>query len=1459
MNEGVEEQKKLEEAGFSPEEIGQWQAETRQKLTDAGFSQKETDQYFGIHTDPDMSGAKAVVDTHMAIQGTLNKAKGIENNSEEGFLSMVKSAFGGFEHGYQNSVTGLLYHGKVPQELDPNNLDSSARIGSQVGQIVGDLPAMIAGGFAAGMTALPTVVGAAPAAAAGAFALPAALRTALVDAYTKGDIQSAGDFMERTSAIIMNGSKEAAIGGASSMIGGKVGTEVVKTALPSIVKGALPAVAELATMTTIAKGAEGHLPNLQDFTDGAIILAGTHAATSVSGKMMNVWKKTGINPTELGNKMAEHPTVLQDLLSDNKPFPSALENYVEKAPEPKGVSNIPEYNPKAALESTMKDMAKELKQAERSQTLIRDESGNVIDRVENNTYPEWYSRVKSGNLEKTMADLQNPNSAASKRLKIEAEQRLTEGYQLDRKMGGYEGPDHQYRASLGLDPHETVSGGKVIHFDGQDGVIQKADGSTVHFDASTVKENFKVGDEVSFTLDKNIKDFDSAEMVFGTKTPEKIAEANLPKEDIITVSDAGEIEVKTPDGGKRPPTAEEKILGHIGERQNKKASEFDFEKLYTNVVDKFNPIKLAVGELKATDLPTNKNPYELARMANDYKAKVKHVFEKGMIDYETLKVTGPSFKEIIEPFRSDAKAIDGLKAFMVSKRALELEARGIKSGFDIEAAKEVVANGETKFGKAAEQMTEFQNGALKYAKDSGLISDKAYKSMLEAGKSYVSFSRIVEPEATGSKAGKSKSLKNIKGSDLMIQDPFKSMVENTEALFRAAEANRSTKALVDLAAKTPDQTVISQVKTKMKPIEVTEAEISKAFGKTEFGQALIEVMKDGGFEPEFEAFNIFRPLEQRNLAPGQFDVMIGGKRKIFETTPELADAVNRLRGNAASTNLAFKMANAVTVVKKIGITFTPDFILKNVFRDQFTAGAFSEAGTIPFKDMAVAMSDIISKNDTYYNWMKSGGAGGAFLDLNKSFIENDLLGVSAESGMAGKVWNQVKKPAEYLQLAGTIMEEATRLAEFKKVTKGATEGAEVFKGGMASREVTVDFQRIGAKMAAINSITAFENVAVQGLDRTARAVKADPAGVLTKGMMYLTAPSILLWWANHDDERYKEIPRWEKDLFWIIPTNDWQPAKDSKEVDGMAKHLVRQKEDGSYEINKGHVYRLPKPQELGLIFGTIPERLMEKFFTDNPRALNDLSETVQGMLAPNLIPDAALPFIEQGINKNLFTSAPLVSPQMENRLPELQYTEYTTTTAKTLGKLIGMIPVAKDVGPNSTKISSPAVVDNYIKSWSGALGSYLVEVADKALEKSGVAPEQIKPSKTLADIPFIKAFVVRHPSGSTQSITDFYARSTEAEKIFNSIEFLKKQGDEEGIKKIVSNPDYQEAMVRTGEIKSALGQMSSVIKSIYANKEMTRDEKRQQIDSIYYMMIETAKQGNELMDDWAKNVKKQNK
>ncbi len=1473
MNEGIAERDSLIKAGFNDEEIGAWETETREKLTAAGFNPKETDEYFGVHNDPDMSATKAVIEQNVAI------AKTLQANPKKGDTRPADSFVDALEAGYQMSVTGLIQRQKLPDIVLPEDAGMMARIGSQVGQIAGDVPAMIAGSFAAAPAgssvgaaaggvigsvvpgpgtliggAIGATAGGVVAGFAGANALPEAMRTAMMDHYQKGDIQNAADFWERSSSVFLSAFKAGTAGAAGSVAGGVVGQKLIQAGSGAVMKAALPAMTELATMVTVGKGMEGELPNARDFLDGAVLIAGLHGATSVAGKMRNVYSKTGLKPINVGELANEHPTIQQELVADNIDMPKALENYVEKPKALKGRNDLPPYDPEVAVKARTESMISELKTATRESGVARDAEGNVVARTDNNSFPEWFQRVKSGNHEKTMADLSNPESAAYKRLKAEAESQLTEGYKLSRE-GGYEAPDAQFRANKGLNPHEAtpVLSGEVVHFDGSDGVVKTADGQMIHFDQSVVKENFNVGDVVNLLQDPKSPDFPTAETVFGTRTKQALAEANIEK---IIVDEDGSVKVKTPGGGERPPTDVESILSRIGERGERPKTPFSIDKFYTDYVDKYNPIKLAQEKLGVTkDTPTDMKPYELTRMANDYKAKVKHFYERGTVDFKTLETNGKSFKEIIEPFSKVPEKIDGLKAFMISKRVLEVEGRGITSGFDVETAKRVVKEGQKEFGNAATEIVEFQNRALKYALDAGVINSKSYKAMLEAGKSYVSLSRVLDPETTGKAAGKSKPLKNLKGSDKMIQDPFVSMIENTEALVKASEKNRALMSMVDLAKSVDGQLEIEKVKTNQRPIRVTEGELVNAIKDTELGR----ILQEEGIDIEGEDFNIFRPVEKNNLAPNEFEVMNQGKREVYKTaTPELAEAFKRLDGDKTAMNLAFKLANAVTTVKKVGITFTPDFILKNVFRDQLTAGVFTEGGALPFKDIFHAMGDILNKNDHYYNWMKSGGAGGAFLELDTSYLSNDLLQLNKDTNMGQKVFNLVQKPVEMIALLGKITEEGTRLAEFKRVTKGESAGAPMFKGGMASREVTVDFQRVGAKMSAMNAITAFMNVGVQGLDRTARAVKKDPAGVTSKGLMYLTAPSMLLWYANKDDERVKEIPRWQKDLFWIIPTDDWQPAKDASEVTGLPKHLVKQNEDGTYSVNKGHIYRLPKPQELGMIFSTIPERMMEKLFTDNPRALDDLTESMASLVTPNFIPDAALPLIEQGVNKNLFTSAPLVSPQMEGRLSELQYTEYTSETAKTLGKLIGMMPIARDIGADNTKLSSPAVVDNYIRSWTGALGSYVVEVADKALMKTGVVDEYQKPTATLAEIPFIKAFVIRHPSASVQSIQDFYKRNTEAEKVFKSIDFLTKSGDLEGVRKITDNEDYEEIMVKTDGIKKALGQMSSAVKSIYANKQMNKDEKRQQIDTIYYQMTEVAREGNKYMDLWADSVKKKN-
>lgn len=451
----------------------------------------------------------------------------------------------------------------------------------------------------------------------------------------------------------------------------------------------------------------------------------------------------------------------------------------------------------------------------------------------------------------------------------------------------------------------------------------------------------------------------------------------------------------------------------------------------------------------------------------------------------------------------------------------------------------------------------------------------------------------------------------------------------------------------------------------------------------------------------------------------------------------------------------------------------------------------------------------------------------------------------------GAVRNLVTKPIDMMRISAELIEQAPRMAEFKKVTKGRKDAASLMEGGYASREITIDFQRMGAKTAALNSITAFQNVSIQGLDRTARAIKQDPKGVLVKSAAYITTPSLLLWWANKDDSRYQETPQWEKDLFWIIPTDNWQPATQAelKDIGSYPDDLKRQV-NGAWQINKGNVYRIPKPMELGIVFGSLPERIMDLYVKDNPSALQDFEETIADAITPALIPDAISPALEQFFNKSFFTGNDIVPYYLKDIFPEYQFTEYTSETAKTLGKMIATID-------KESQMASPTVLDNYIRSWGGSLGQYALQVSDKLLKKAGVAPDIPEPEDTLADVPFVKAFAVRYPRQGTKSIRNFYDLNRENEMHVKTIRHLIKGQDLENAKKEVFLAQNQGKIVTLAGIKKALSVSASVIRNINKDPNMSPDEKRQLIDGKYFFMIKMAKQGAKVLREFREQADEQ--
>lgn len=872
------------------------------------------------------------------------------------------------------------------------------------------------------------------------------------------------------------------------------------------------------------------------------------------------------------------------------------------------------------------------------------------------------------------------------------------------------------------------------------------------------------------------------------------------------------------------PSAVDKIMSQVGEKQSVPKEKPSFDEFYRKFVDKYDPIKVVTEKLsKGKELEASENPYTIARLVNDYKSKVRHVIEHGTLDFKTLEKSGKGLKEIIEPHKAEVRE---LEAYLISKRAIEIEASGRKSGFDLTAANEVVKSG-AKFEKTATELVDFQNRNLQYLRDSGRISNETYKTLVDAGKSYIPFSRVFEAsEATGK--GKSNPLKRLKGSDKQIQSPFRSIIENAETTFKIAEQNRAKVVLVELAEKSGEMkgenAIIEKVPGKSKAIEISESEMKSFF-------------EEHGIEATPETMTVFRGAHHE-LSPTEFEVFRNGKREVYKTEKPLAEAIKSLEGDPTATNVLFKLARGITTIKKLGISLTPDFILRNIIRDQITASTFSKTGSVPFTQIVGAVGHLVKKDTVYQNWLKSGGANGAFMELNNLYLERNVFELSKKTGnWIDSARNVVSKPFEILAVTGNLADQATRLAEFKRVTKGASSGSKIFEGGYASREITVDFQRIGAKMSALNAITAFQNVSIQGFDRTARAFKDDPSGLAMKATAYITLPSVLLWWANKDDPRYQEIPRSQKDFFWIIPTDNWVEVDDP----GMApEHLVRQQGGKTY-VNQGVIYRIPKPQELGLIFGSLVERGLEAFFQDNPKAMKEFEETMVELVTPSLVPDAVVPPFEQYMNKSFFTGRPIVSAPAEKLLPEDQYNEYTSATAKQLGKMIAAVP-----GQKENRFASPMILENYVRAWTGTLGMYALQVADKSLETAGVTAKTNKPASTLSDIPFVKAFAVRYPSSGAQSIQDFYEKAASNEKYINSRKNRAKLGEFDQMSELMA--EYEEKMLSPKGMKEALSIHSQLIQKTYLDPSMGPEEKRQLIDSLYYSMIEMAKLGNEMSD-----------
>ncbi len=528
---------------------------------------------------------------------------------------------------------------------------------------------------------------------------------------------------------------------------------------------------------------------------------------------------------------------------------------------------------------------------------------------------------------------------------------------------------------------------------------------------------------------------------------------------------------------------------------------------------------------------------------------------------------------------------------------------------------------------------------------------------------------------------------------------------------------------------------------------------------------------------------------------GTITVSVKGAKHYYAVPEDVRKALDYY--TPQEMHSAIKILSIPAKVLRAGATLTFDFMVRNPVRDQFSAAVYAKYGYVPFWDFGKGLMHILKQDEIFHEYQAS-GAGEAFL------FSMDRLGVNEKArdlltyrGRGLKSYN----PIDALRYISGIAEMGTRVGVYAKAREKGATSAEAMS---ESKEATVDFSRVGAEGRAINMMIAFWNANIQGMDIMRRKLfdKKNAGKVMLRIALGITLPSMILWALNHDDERYKELPAWQKDLFWII---------------NLGKDIP--------------LIRIPKPFELGILFGSLPERLLSFAFDKDTKGMKEVAKSILAGGIPGVIPTVAAPVLENVTNYNFFTDRPLENQTLQSLPPAMRSTYTTTEMSKKMGKMFDV---------------SPIKLDNMLQGWTGGLGRQFAELADLVMSDKVPEVEKHWYEKT----PMVKGFVAREPIGppseSVNSFYDIYEKTQQADRGYKT---LAKAGNPSDTKKFFSEHKKEIAMASSArKLSETLASLRKQIVMVQQNTTMASGTKRMRIDLIQKRMTSVAKTYNKIYE-----------
>lgn len=829
------------------------------------------------------------------------------------------------------------------------------------------------------------------------------------------------------------------------------------------------------------------------------------------------------------------------------------------------------------------------------------------------------------------------------------------------------------------------------------------------------------------------------------------------------------------------------------------------EELYTKVFDRFAPISNAgtQAKLRGMELSPGKDPFLQSKV---YLASTK--IAENMLETETfrhrddgsIEVTGEGLKPILNDYQSKTAEKDtkvqekDLNDYLIGRRLEAEQKAGIErvgeEGLN-EKYRKIMEDLRSKYGdnisildNASNRIYEYQKRILNLLVDGGNLSQAQYDNIIAKNPDYIPFQRVLEDagitevltKKKGVFAGAKAPINKRKGSELEIEDVIPNVIKNTFLIYDRAQRNKVANSVYNLQGTLPDL-----VK------DVTKEYINVTPMRGEQGERIapkIRYMKPTG-----------------NVV----ELFVDGKRKYMELSKPLAQAMQGMesQGSNSIVKILSKPANWL----RTGVTSAPYFPARNLIRDMFTAYLQTDVGFSPF-DVFGAMKDLALGEDVVNDFVRSGSGYAGMVELSRQNMERVHKALTGNKSVASKLLDGMNI-INHLQDISQLFEASTRLSVYKRA-KG--KGMSDIEAGVQAREATVDFNVKGSSrtLRGANALYPFFNAGLQGASKMTRSFLNAPAGYSAKAFASITIPSIILYAVNKDDPDYQNQPRWQKDLFWMIPVK----GDDGKKL----------------------FVRIPKPFGPGQIYGSMVERFLDYTANNNPEAYKDFAKSLFQSFSPmeadlgSLLPVAIKPLMENDSNWNYFLERNIVPKSRESLAARYQYNIYTTKqSTRAASAVIDDITTALKISdkPVIRDLRSPAKLENIIRGYFGGTGTLAMGSADWLMKKMGKGDPRMKPTE-LADKPFVRGFVTRDVAiSSDQPVQDFYKIREDVKEVKSTHSALIAEGQYDEAEKYLSkNKKDFEAYSVIEQYYDAMKQLSDSMNAVLSAKDLSEEERR---------------------------------